>query len=459
MKPYQITGQLGILDSEVLRLGEKEVKEYLSTHNIFLDSIEVYQLYPATKGYPLALAFSVPYLSERSKVIRDWQNTVYKDIFDYFDEVLFANWSRELYKFMLQMGGFESFTLGLASMVSGHVAVQDLIDEANHIGSFLFVQGDEYVIEPFFRKFLQYKQERTFETSTIYNIYHNAGLYYELGSDLKNALKYYSRCNDEDKVHDLLIRNSNMHPGVGSYLEVEEYYRALPKEKILESPALILGAVQKRQDKELFMREFSITSNLPSALNGGKDFSSWVPKADMLYPIMKTAFPLVLGLGGIGLADIAYAEVMLETANKDTYKILRHLNQGLETAATKGAMENQFAGVALLHRLYLAQGNTETAYSILIDFKKIAEQKQQTQILPNLRALQVNYYLRTGKNEKMCWWRHFLKRRNITLFSLLPRKGQPCCHYFRNWKIQLKKAIKNSCCSTPKKRHCFIQII
>ena len=427
----------------------------------------MYQICNITKGYPLALSSMVYWLSSCDEPIMEMKNRVYKDVFDYYDEMLFRNWSRELYTFLLQMGGFDSFTLGLASMVTGHPSVRSLIDEADRVGSFLSQKDNEYRIEPFFRKYLRKKQERTFNESAVHNIYHNAGLYYELQSDYKNALKYYSLCQDNGKIHELLTRHSDMHPGIGSYVELEEYYRALPQEEILQSATLMCGMsmlcsmsmqaeeseywykelelycqklkksdlqykyvlgklrwldvslphrgsvgiekmlvdiVTKKQNKEVVLREISVTSNLPSVLNGGKDFVRWYPKVDVLYPMLKPIVPLVLGKTGIGLADIALAEVLLETADKDTYKIIQLLNRGIDEAAVKGVIETQYAGIGIMHRLYMTQGNMESAYDILKDFQKMAEMKQQAQILPNLKAEIINYSLRLGKLEKAGIW-------------------------------------------------------
>lgn len=118
---------------------------------------------------------------------------------------------------------------------------QKKIDEAKRVGAYLETDGDEYSIEPFFRSYLLYKQQREVSPAAIDNIYYNAGLYYELQSEIKQALKYYSMCKNSDKIKALLVRNSNLHPGVAQYLEVEEYYRAFPKEEILGTPELMCG--------------------------------------------------------------------------------------------------------------------------------------------------------------------------------------------------------------------------
>lgn len=467
LKPYQMIGQLGVMEGDALRFRSDELKDYLKMHGIGADDTDLYQIEHVFRGYPLALVSAVHWLSVGEIPMSDLKSRVYHDIIDYYDERLFGNWSRELYSFMLHMGGFDSFTPELASMVTGNPSVKDLLDEANRVGTFLYQHENSYEIEPFFREYLRTKQKKYLSDSVITTIYHNAGLYYELQDDYQNALKYYSLSKENNKIHDLLTRVANMHPGVGEYVEVEEYYRALPKEDILQSPALMCGmsmlcsmrmqveeseywydelkkycdtlkktdleykytygkicwldiSLSHRgsagtekylkemlflvQNKEVVVKEFSITSNLPSVLNGGKDFSCWYTKANLVYNMLKPVSTIAFGKGGYGLVDIGLAEKMFETADPDHYKILTLLSRGIDEAAAKGVLETQYAGIGILHRFYMAQGNQESAISILKDFRKLAEAKGRSQILANVEAELSNYYLRIGKNERAGAW-------------------------------------------------------
>ena len=47
--------------------------------------------------------------------------------------------------------------------------------------------------------------------------------------------------SDHAKVSELLIRNAELHPGMGHYAEMEKYYRSLPESEILASPSLMQG--------------------------------------------------------------------------------------------------------------------------------------------------------------------------------------------------------------------------
>lgn len=172
-------------------------------------------------------------------------------------------------------------------------------------------------------------------------IFDRGGLYYELNGQSALALECYTKAGDHAKVSDLLIRNAEYHPGTGHYEEMERYYRALPEEEILVSPALMqamcmlcalemeyeeserwyqaladFAARCERTDaarkqarsrlawldialpqrgvtglidtipkvfrlltnREIALPPFSVTSMQPSILNGGKDFSAWSKK-------------------------------------------------------------------------------------------------------------------------------------------------------------------------------------
>lgn len=467
MKPYQIIGQLGSLDNSVLNFTSKEARAYLEAQQIYLEEVEIYKICKAIEGYPLALVFWGYSAKMEEGIGANWFAKMRRDVFDYLDEVVFFNWDREVYKFLLEMAGFESFSLELAAMVSGYPEVQRLVDGIEKKCSFFTRKGQEYQMLTFVREYFLSKQERMLSESEIYNIYHNAGLYYELRMDLKNAMKYYSKCGDEDKVRDLLVRNSNLHPGNASYLEVEEYYRAFPKERVLENPDLMCGmcmlcslslqveeseywykalseycknlkktdreykyikgrlywldislphrgsvnvesllvsGMNKLKNKEFSVQEISVTSNLPSVLNGGKDFSIWVTRANVLYPIMKLALPIVLGKGGEGLPEICMAEAMLEQADANTYQIVNYLNQGIYQAAAKGKIETRFVGNALMHRLYLAEGNVESAYNLLTEFEKEVDPKQYAQMHRNIKAMYAQYDLYVGKRYQAENW-------------------------------------------------------
>ncbi len=94
---------------------------------------------------------------------------------------------------------------------------------------------------PQFRAFLRWEMEREYPEEQRWMLFDRGGLYYELKEDFANALDCYTRGGDYSKVSGLLIRNAELHPGMGHYHEMEKYYRSLPEAEILASPSLMQG--------------------------------------------------------------------------------------------------------------------------------------------------------------------------------------------------------------------------
>ena len=98
-------------------------------------------------------------------------------------------------------------------------------------------------------------------------------------------------------------------------------------------------------NKEIRLPEFSVTSNLPSQMNGGKDFCEWSKKDRELAANVGKIVEFVLGRYGKGLVNIALAESFLEKGG-DNYEIA--------TLAAKGRMQAEAGGK--LEQCFVADG-------------------------------------------------------------------------------------------------------
>ena len=59
-------------------------------------------------------------------------------------------------------------------------------------------------------------------------------------------------------------------------------------------------------NKEVTLPSFSVTSALPSIMNGGKDFSEWSKKDDLLYKTLRLPVETVLGEGRRGTCGLRH---------------------------------------------------------------------------------------------------------------------------------------------------------
>ena len=87
---------------------------------------------------------------------------------------------------------------------------------------------------------------------------------------------------------------------------------ALPQRGVKGLTETIKSAFSLMRNKEIKLPPFSVTSTLPSIMNGGKDFSPWSKIDDLLYATMRAPVEAVLGKDGVGLADCAIAESKFE---------------------------------------------------------------------------------------------------------------------------------------------------
>jgi LuxR family transcriptional regulator, maltose regulon positive regulatory protein len=294
--------------------------------------------------------------------------------------------------------------------------------------------------------------------------YYNAGLYYELEDDTPNALKMYEVCQDTERIAGLLISNARKNPASGHYYELRHYYVSLPEEKIRESIELMAGmsmlqsmlldvdeserwyeelkqlegtlagsakkaakgllvyldiALPHRgsstlidimknagtllMNRSINLPEFSVTSNLPSQMNGGKDFCEWSKRDKELALSIGKIIEFILGKYGKGLVNLALAESFLEKG-EDSYEIANLTNKGMMQAQAGGKIEQCFVATGILAWLHIINDHAEDARELLINFQKKAEKEGSAKLLSNLEALQIRIGLYQGKTAEALEW-------------------------------------------------------
>ena len=349
---------------------------------------------------------------------------VYHEVFLYFEAAIYHRFDFPIRRLLLELASFDNFDYELARMVSGDPSTSELLDWIQKNTTMLLYDGiHKFRFWPQFRDFLLWELERKYSSQKKNAVLVRGGMYYELNGDYEKALDCYSRGKDHSKVSEILIRNGERHPGMGHYSEMEKYYRSLPESEILESPSLMQGmsmlcalntdyenserwyheleqfaAKCKKQDavlrqiksriawldislpqrktdkmiqiipsvfrlitnREVKLPPFSVTSTLPSIMNGGKDFSPWSKIDDLLYQTMRIPVEAVLGKDGVGLADCAIAESKFEKGEDISGRILLLVSQ-LGEVQKKGTPDIEFAIVGLLARSQIALGRAEDA--------------------------------------------------------------------------------------------------
>lgn len=168
------------------------------------------------------------------------------------------------------------------------------------------------------------------------------------------------------------------------------------------------------------MPAFSVTSALPSIMNGGKDFSEWSRRDDFLYQTLRTPVEAILGRDGIGLPDCAIAESKFEKGEDISGRMLS-LMPRLGEIQRDGTPDIEFAAVGLLARSQQAAGHAQDARRTLESLRERDMEQGQTRFLPNIDAMLCRLDLFTGDREAADLWYREKAPRDLLNINIMKR--------------------------------------
>jgi len=448
--PFQLSGRLAVLDSGLLALGPEDVAKLAENLGVELSPEDAARLWRDSRGHPLAARLICLELLEGRPLNTEAVRRAGARMFLHLDRELFDGWDLPTRRLLMAVSFFDSFTVELAQILTGDGRAEQTLSRLLRTSGFLDRSRDTYTIryQPF-RAYLQHKAESVWSCQEVELLFANAGAFFQRRGDLPAALDCYSRNGDHAKVSELLVEHSKRHPGNGAYYQLRDYYRSLPEEEVLASPelmsgmsilcsltfdvegsekwyaalrayadsldrrdpnrktalswlnyldialphrgsvnikALLLTAYDRLKQGGIDLPEFCVTSNTPSILRGGKDFSEWVPQDKLLYDTIRAPVAAVLGRLGVGLPEIALAESRYEKGGDITGDFIPLAARQVEIQC-RGAPEIEFVLAALLAKCQCDRGNAQQAVRDLTSFRTRMEAAGQKQLLPNLDAL------------------------------------------------------------------------
>ena len=381
--------------------------------------------------------------------------------------MIFHTFDAELQKFLLCTAHLSTFTEKHAKMLCGHNDIGHHLEEALRIGSFLsFTPPDFYSFHPLFHRYLMWKQKKVLHTEDLNRCYEISALYYMLEDNLPMALAFYSLADNQQKISELLIKNADKHAGNGYFYETSQYYLSLPEQLVQQSTELmsalcmiyslrckteeseyyfnLLAEFEKHLSKKdprkkdaqqrlayltialphrgivnlidifkkfsalihsntLHLQTMSITGNMPSMMNGGKDFCEWSKKDVFLYKTMKNAMYTVLGKSSHGFAEIGLGESLFEKNTDGNFtEELTLLNIGFYEAQISGNIQLQFAALAVMARIYVTQGKLQSAIQTFEKFRFKID--SASDIARNIDAFSAYLHMLAGDAEYVNRW-------------------------------------------------------
>ncbi len=491
LMPFRYERRMQVFEAQDLMLDQETAEKLLSLSGASPAAAELAAIQKVCKGYPLAVSILCRLLRDGRPYDRTVDAEVRRELFAHFQEAVYRRFRPEARRLLLDLAPFEPFDVELARILSANSRAGELLGELQQDTSMFIYEDLRWCrFYPVFRQFLLWQQEREYSAEEQKRLYSRAALYYELHDDYKRALDCYTRSGEYQKVSELLIKNSERHPGIAHYDEMEDYYRALPREEVLASPALMAGmsmlsaicmdyeasenwyrelrareTALKRPDaefksvrgwlawldialpqrnvndilsmvssvvrlltgREIVMPEFSVTSCLPSIMNGGKDFCAWSKNDSAIYDKYRLPVKLLLRRDGVGLPECALAESRFEKGEDISGRVLDLLGK-LDRIQQKGTPDIEFALIGLLVRLRIDQGEPARAREHLEALRERFRQRAGClRFLPNLDAMLCRTALYEGDGEAVdAWYREkapkdLLKLRVMLRYQYLTR--------------------------------------
>ncbi|MCI2056648.1 MAG: LuxR C-terminal-related transcriptional regulator [Oscillibacter sp.] len=465
--PFQFSGFMCTIESAAFLWEPSETEQYLAQCGISVSPAEAAAIQTATNGYALAMALLCHQMQKGVEFSQAVVDKVRRELFLHFETAVYRRFELPMRQVLISLAPFEQFNLELAQMVSGEIRVGELLSNLRRDTTMLLSDGrDQYHFWPIFQQFLLWELSQEYSIPEQQAVYSRAGLYYELRDDYAHALDCFEKSGEHRKVSALLVKNAELHPGVGRYYDMERYYYAMPEEEILRSPSLLCGmsmltamnvdfeaserwyaalkdyaarlkksdaeyrdvrgklayldiALPQRgsdglaevmvrifrvlTDRQIKIPAFSVTSTLPSLMNGGKDFCEWSKRDELLYATLAKPVEAVLGRDGVGLADCAICESKFEKGEDVSQRLLSLLARQSEIHR-KGTPDVEFAVIGLLARSQVAQGKAAAALETLDNLREEFVEAGETRFLANLDAMRCRIWLRIGQTDAADAW-------------------------------------------------------
>lgn len=170
---------------------------------------------------------------------------------------------------------------------------------------------------------------------------------------------------------------------------------ALPHRGTFDLIEIIKHAGTLLECRKVVLPEFSVTSNLPSMMNGGKDFCEWSKSDVQLARSIGKVVSFVLGKYGKGLVNLALAESFFEKG-ADRYEVAALLANGRMQADSGGKLEQVFVADGLMAWQSVFDGKLTFAKDRLESFYKKVEAEREEKLIPNIETFLVRLELYSG---------------------------------------------------------------
>ena len=444
-------------------LNETETALFFKERGVSAEPDVIAEAARLSHGYPYALLSYANRMASGEPFSPALVEAAWYDMYRLWDNTLYNELDEDFRRFALSVCQYDEFSEEMAAFITGNSNVKQVIEYCiNNTRHLLFKTNGNYSLRNEVQGFFCWKQDMTYSKNEVTENLNRGALFYETKGNIAKALEYYRRSGNTQSIKRLLIKNAEQHPGSGQYFELKDYYFGLPEDEIEDSPVLMAGMSmlydimldpekseewyrkleeyrnapyisreKKREARsrlayldialphkgtkgilrimkntftlmtsgEIILPEFSVTSNVPSIMNGGLDFCDWSLNDTQIAKFMQKPLEMILGTYGKGLVNISLAESGFEKCSMQPYEVMTRCISGYEAAMHGGRIEIGFAAVGIQARQHISEGQLPSARRVYETFKRAVISSDAEFLLPNMEAFDVWLGLFAGNDE------------------------------------------------------------
>lgn len=466
LTPFFAKGEVLVVTSEDLYFTDTDIARLLAANNLTSTPELVERIADVTSRYPMAVSLSVAHMLRGDGDA--WERSLFKEVMCYFDAEFRRRFSPRVQELLMLVPFFDYIDKDLVLGVLGEEDGKQLLDVLQHTTCFVTPEGDAWAVKPGVRKFFEWERTRRHDDASYYSVIDHAVDYYVTHGSYIRALELCSRTKNNKRMLAILEEHAKLNPGNGSYCELEHYYHALPEDVVCASPRLMrimslldsmlmdtvgserwyseledyahapqrtpeelkiananlayldialphrrltsltdavaaLARVNASNDPELMP---SMTSAMPSVINGGRDLSPWVSSDEETCILIGKLAGRALGRLAVGCTEVALCESKFEKG-EDVTPYISKVNAALPKIRRNGDPSVEFAATGIECRNLVDQGDARQALSLLdLQRRHLLQVKPHEcgRIIANLDAMRCRIWLRLNQTERAHAW-------------------------------------------------------
>lgn len=194
---FQYAGLMTVLEADDLLFDREDIRKLFADSEVPVTDSELSGILKASIGHPLGVAITVRCMSGGKPFGPDIVSKAFREVFAYFETVVYRRFDLPVRRFLLELAPFESFDTEMARMVSGDPHAGELLDWLRRNTTMLRYDGvQRFRFWPEFRAFLLWEMEQEYTPDKQKALFSRGGMYYELKEDYVHALECYSKGGD-----------------------------------------------------------------------------------------------------------------------------------------------------------------------------------------------------------------------------------------------------------------------